>query len=109
MSLPDLVLTLAAATVRPATCDPEPAPAPRPYQVVPVQARRRREDPHVDLIERDHPRWSVHAQTTTGHGRVYVAAHAGQVLRAPSPEELRHRIREAETAPPPDLVRPYLP
>ncbi|GAA1463584.1 hypothetical protein NE857_33690 (plasmid) [Nocardiopsis exhalans] len=107
MSLPDLVRCLTAAAVRPATTDH--APAPGPCTPVPLQARRRHQDPHVDLIERDHPGWAVHAlPTVTREGTDYVATHAGHTVRADSPEELRRRIHEAETEPLPALVRRYV-
>lgn len=110
MSLPDLVRTLAAAAVRPATTDHTPAPAPSPCPPVPLQARRRRHDRHVDLIERDHPGWAVHALPTVTRedGTDYVATRAGLTVRAPSPEELRQRIRAVEAEPLPALVRPYI-
>ncbi|GAA1451161.1 hypothetical protein [Nocardiopsis tropica] len=110
MSLPELVRGLAAATVRPATTDHVPGPAPAPCQVIPVQARRRRQDPHVDLIEREHPAWTVHAmpRASARGGADYVALSAGRTVRAEDPEELRRRIGEAEDEPGPALVRPYL-
>lgn len=110
MSLPDLVRCLTAAAVRPATTDHAPAPAPGPCTPVPLQARRRHQDPHVDLIERDHPGWAAHALPTVTNpdGTDYVATRAALTVRADSPEELRHRIHEAEAEPLPALVRRYV-
>lgn len=112
MSLPDLVLCLVAATVRPVTTDPTPVqdPEPAPRSEIPLQARRRYHNRHVDLIEREHPGWTVHAlpTVTRDNGTDYVATRAGLTVRAPSPEELRQRIRVTETEPLPALVRPYV-
>ena len=109
MSLPDLVLCLVAATVRPATTDHTPAPDPAPCSALPLQARRRHHDRHVDLIEREYPGWAVYAlPTATFRGTDYVATCAGLTVRAPSPEEVRRRIREVEQEPLPSLVRRYV-
>lgn len=116
MSWGSLTLSLALAIVRPATTprpDPGGSSPVRPPETPPVsaQARRRHRPADLDMIERDHPGWTVWTMPTgqSLEATEYVATCAGHTVCANTVEALRHQITEVETEPPPELVRRYIP